>query len=90
MAKIIFSNGDTKELTPTNGKYFSLKELKDVVGGWIEVIRLQNEYMVLNEEGKLCGLPLNITATNIVKNNSNYFNDYIVGNVIICGLDELN
>ncbi len=43
----------------------------------------------LYEEGKLCGLPLNITATNIVKNNSNHFNDYIVGNVIICGLDEL-
>lgn len=49
MAKIIFSNGKTKELTPTNGKSFTLKELKDVVGGWIEVIRLQNEYMVLNQ-----------------------------------------
>lgn len=40
-----------------------LGKLQVIVGGFIEVIRLGSVDMVVNEEGRLRGLPLNLTAS---------------------------
>ena len=89
MAMIIKTDGQVISVQPKNGKNFSLKELKEIVGGFIEIIRMNDKYMVVNEEGKLERLPYNSTATGFYWANVGG-NDYIVGDVLVCGIDEIN
>jgi hypothetical protein len=42
---------------------FSLEELQEQVGGYIELVRMDHTLMVVNEEGMLLGLPLNHRAS---------------------------
>lgn len=64
MASIIRSKGVVEDITPKNGKKFSLKEAQTVVGGLVQLVRLANDCILLvNEEGKLLGLPYNEVAT---------------------------
>ena len=71
-----------KEVFPKNGKDFSLEELKQYIGGgYIEIVRCKGgQIMVIDEEGKLKGLPINPVATMIYGNP----NDIIVGDVLLC------
>ena len=42
----------------------TLKEAQEFVGGYVEGISFPNgDYLIINEEGKLIGLPLNPEAT---------------------------
>ena len=69
---------------PKNGTDFQWEELKDIVGGYIEILQLCDGWiMVLNEDGKPMGLPINNKATYIFRNNY-ATSDFIVGNVLIC------
>ncbi len=81
-AKVLKTNGDEVVVTPVNGKDFSLKELQGFVGGYIEIIHVGNQIMVLNEEGKLQGLAYNDKATKIMVDN--HYHDYAVGDVLVC------
>ena len=71
------------EVFPANKKDFVLKELQEFVNGYIEIITFDDFIMVINEEGKLQNLPLNIVATKLYQS---YYDetDYIVGNCLIC------
>lgn len=88
MAYIYKSNGEIIETSPKNGKDFSLKELKEIVGGHIEVVNLGDGYMVVNEEGKLIGLPFNLNAT-IVYQISTKIGEHIVGDVLVCPKNQI-
>ena len=82
------SDGMVKTVKPFNGTDYSLKELKEFVGGYIEIIKLgNNRLMVINEEGKLYNLPLNIKATGIIQLHGR--NDVIVGNALVCSIDKI-
>ena len=68
----------------------SLKEAQEFVGGYVEGITFPNgDYLIINEEGKLIGLPLNPEATALWKatfDNDNYItgrNDFVVGPAIL-------
>ena len=54
----------------------SLKEAQEFVGGYVEGITFPNgDYLIINEEGKLIGLPLNPEATALWRatfDNDNY------------------
>ncbi len=81
-AKIIKADGTVEIVTPKNGSIFSLEELQAVVEGYIEIIRVDaTTLMILNEEGKLHGLPFNVKATDLVRNI--LVGDFIVGNVLV-------
>ena len=83
MAKIIFTNGTEKKVMPKNGTDFSLEELQGFVKGYIEIVYLPNDkFLVVNEEGKLMGLPINDYATEIA-------NQLIVGDVLLCDSDQI-
>lgn len=70
---------------PKNGTDFSLEELQEFVGGYIETITLLDDLiMVVNEEGKLLGLPFNKAATEILWYHTNNTDDYIAGSALIC------
>jgi Domain of unknown function (DUF3846) len=67
-----------------------LRKMQDVVGGYIEAVRMSDTYygsiMWLNEEGKLKGLEPNVIATMMVSDI--IAPDYIVGNVLITGDED--
>lgn len=80
------------EQVKPKGETFSLEELQKFVGGYIEIIHVANGElcMVVNEEGKILGLPINHIATRLhICLNTRPFFDVIVGNVLICGSNEI-
>ena len=82
-AKLIKSNGNVSEVEPKNGINFSLEELQQFVGGYIEIVPIKNgRFMVVNEEGKLSNLPFNLLAS--AEYNEIVRGDSIVGDALIC------
>ena len=74
----------------------SLKEAQDFVGGMVECITFPNgDLLIINEEGKLKGLPLNPEATLLWKitfDNDNYITgrkDVVVGPAILIKANAL-
>jgi len=68
-----------------------LKEIQRAVGGYIEAIEAGNIGSgFVNEEGKLKGLRDNIIATAVWHraNKLTKFNDYLVGDVLFCGIPD--
>ena len=75
---------------PKNGTDFSLEELRGFVGGHIEIVPLtKNRLMIVDEEGKLKGLPLNLVATEIYNKESFCSTDTICGNALVCKRSEV-
>ena len=74
-----------------------LKAAQDFVGGYVEGITFPNgDYLIINEEGKLMGLPLNEKASKLWKDtfdNENYItgrDDFVVGPAILIKKQALN
>ena len=68
----------------------SLEQAQEFVGGYVEGITFPNgDYLIINEEGKLIGLPLNPEATALWRatfDNDNYITgrkDFVVGPAIL-------
>lgn len=77
MGKFIKATGEVIEVTPANGKDFSMEELQGFVGGYFEFVRVIGGLtMACNEEGVLRNLPRNGWASNIARRP-------IVGDVVI-------
>jgi hypothetical protein len=82
----ITADGTVTPVTPENGKSFNLKELQDHVGGYIETFPMPKHksrdikrIMIMNEEGRLHGLPKNVVASAAFGPEG-----HIVGDVVIC------
>ncbi|MDE5975558.1 MAG: DUF3846 domain-containing protein [Muribaculaceae bacterium] len=84
-AYCISTSGEIKEISPENGKGFELEEAQAYVEGYIEVINLSEEQiMIINEEGKY-DKEYNAIATGIADlHHALLPGDYVCGNVIIC------
>jgi hypothetical protein len=73
-----------------------LKSAQEFVGGYVEGISFPNgDYLIVNEEGKLRGLPVNEEATKLWRDtfdNDNYITgrkDWVAGNAILIKKDAL-
>ena len=73
-----------------------LKAAQEFVGGYVEGITFPNgDYLIINEEGKLKGLPYNPEASALWKatfDNDNYITgrkDFVVGPAILIKKDAL-
>lgn len=89
MDKIIYPDGTVKETSPKNGKFYELKELQEIVNGFIELVPISTtQYAVINEEGKILNLPLNRLAT-LDYSCALWNNDYFAGNVLICDKNHI-
>lgn len=87
MATLLLATGEKREISPRNGKKFSLKELQKHVGGYVELMGFSNGHtLVMDEEGRLKGLPMNREATRIA---ARLGYDYIVGDVLDCRRGEI-
>jgi len=87
-ALVLQADGKARRVKPANGKTFQLHEAQSLVGGFIEVVHLgESTIMVVNEEGKITGLPINVAATEILRaywEARNYHtNDYIAGDAVL-------
>ena len=74
----------------------SLKEAQDFVGGYVECITFPNgDVLIVNEEGKLKGLPLNPEATTLWRSTftkdkySFGYDDFVVGPAILIKANAL-
>ena len=88
-AKIIYTDKEAEDYTPKNGKTFGLTEMQEIIGGYIEPIRLNDGRMIIvDEEGKSKDKAVNIPATNILRRD-HFTTDYIVGTAIVCDADMI-
>ena len=86
-AKIIYVDKEAEDYTPKSGKIFALTEMQEIIGGYIEPIRLNDGRMIIvDEEGKPKNKAVNIPATNILRRD-HFTTDYIVGTAIVCDAD---
>ena len=74
----------------------TLKSAQEFVGGMVQGIEFPNgDYMIMNEEGKLMGLPLNPEATTLWRatfTEDKYlfgYDDFVVGPAILIKKDAL-
>ena len=89
-AKIIYTDKEAEDYTPKNGKTFALTEMQEIVGGYIEPIRLNEGRMIIvDEDGKSKNKAVNIPATNIMRRD-HFTTDYIVGTAIVCDDDMVD
>lgn len=88
-AKIIYTDKEAEDYTPKNGKAFALTEMQEIIGGYVEPIRLNDGRMIIvDEEGKSKNKAVNIPATNILRRD-HFTTDYIVGTAIVCDADMI-
>lgn len=88
-ARIIYTDKEDEDYTPKNGKTFALTEMQEIIGGYVEPIRLNDGRMIIvDEEGKSKGKAVNIPATNILRRDHST-TDYIVGTAIVCDADMI-
>ena len=86
-AKIIYTDKEAEDYTPKNGKTFALTEMQEIIGGYVEPIRLNDGRMIIvDEDGKSKNKAVNIPATNILRRD-HFTTDYIVGTAIVCDAD---
>ena len=89
-AKIIYTDKEAEDYTPKNGKTFALTEMQEIIGGYVEPIRLNDGRMIIvDEDGKSKDKAVNIPATNILRRD-HYTTDYIVGTAIVCDADMVD
>lgn len=89
MAQLLKADGNVENVTPKNGFKFSLDEMQKAVGGYIELVYLPDGILVVNEEGKVHGLPVNMLATDLVQQERGAF-DVIVGDALLCDMSEMD
>ena len=88
-AKIIYTDKEAEDYTPKNGKTFELTEMQEIVGGYVEPIRLNDgRIIIVDEDGKSKDKAVNIPATNILRRD-HFTTDYIVGTAIVCDADMI-
>ena len=91
MATILKTNGTQQKVTPKNGTDFQLDEMQEIVGGYIEIVRVcTGELIICNDNGKLYGLTINDNATLIAHAyKAIATDDFIVGDVLICNKNQV-
>ena len=82
------ASGIMQCVSPANNSDYTLEELKNIVGGNIEIIDLGKRYLVVNEVGKLIRLPYNTMATNwmLVAIGGT---DFVVGDALLCEKEHI-
>lgn len=81
---LIFPNGNIETVLLASTENERLRELQRMVGGYIEVVPLpEDQYMVLNENGKISCLPYNTTATTLGRDAGAIMPDDFVAGVAV-------
>ena len=83
-----FPQARGREISP---KTFSLEELQAIVGGYIELVKLTDDVvMIVDEEGKFKDYPMNYAATALWAKCHPGYSDWIAGDVVVCSTDMID
>lgn len=78
-------------VAPKSGKKYPLEQLQEIVGGYIQVVRLDaSTVLVCDDDGKYKGYEVNGLATMILRDAFKGSMDFIVGNVLVCKTNEID
>lgn len=90
-ASMILPNGEVDSISLPEGEDARLRQLREMVGGYIEVVALPGErHMVINENGKDGPHMINHTATAIAHEAEAIMpSDYIAGVAVILPAEVL-
>jgi hypothetical protein len=84
MSKLYKTDGTIEDFNPANGKEFTLDEMQKAVGGYIELVYLpNNEVLVVDEEGMIKEKLFNKKISEMIMKP-------IVGDVVLCQRSEIN
>lgn len=85
-AYLLHPDGTIEVVIPKNGTDFKVDEIQAFVQGHFQSVPLSRyRWMSVNEEGKLHGLPLNPTATVLMREQSGADpSDYVAGVALVC------
>ena len=86
---LLKTDGSRANLKPRNGRYWKVEELQHLVGGTFDLIKLKTSffslsddyYLVINDNGKLEGLPMNFEPSNLYRRYVE--DDLIVGDALV-------
>ena len=84
--------GNAIDIAPADAE-FTLDELQGLVGGTIQIIPLEQigMMMVMDDEGKLKGLPRNDSATALARScNALLPGDYVAGVAVVIREDQIS
>lgn len=85
MAKLYKTTGEIIEISPENGKKFTLKEAQAYVDGYVELVQLKHrEILICNEEAICFGLPYNRAATQVLAESYGQGCQPLFGDIIHC------
>lgn len=92
MAQLIKTSGALVAQTPKNGKYFTLDELQNMVGGVLQTMWFDDgRIMVINQDAKSLGLPENGTATHLARLMAGLpQSKYIAGDAVVGRPSEIH
>jgi hypothetical protein len=89
VARVIHPNGEVQIKRPANGEKFTLEELQEMVGGYIELVHLPrgngHATAYVNADGKLKGREYNAEASAIYGREPT---DVIVGPMVIVSTES--
>jgi hypothetical protein len=86
---ILYSTDGSQKTINFAGKFARLKDLQELVGGYIELIYLKDSMvLVVNEDGLSNNLPSNANASKIVISQNKGYG--IVGNAFLINSKYLN
>jgi hypothetical protein len=81
MASVLYKTDGRVSYVAPVGAVWSEEELQTLVGGYIQIVSTADDrYMVINDQGKSRGLPLNVFATRLYKHGRQ---DVIVGPAVV-------
>ena len=84
MATIYKTNGEALEVSPKNGKAFSLEEMQEIVGGYIHPIRMKNGCIMIVNDSDDEDLEMNMKASEALE-----WLDLIVNDALVCTINEI-
>lgn len=82
MALHLKADGESELIFGKDRGWISLEQLQEAVGGYVEQRSVGNNFMFMNEEGRLKGLPYNDDASKLAGID-------IVGDAVFCLKNEV-
>ena len=88
MSYLITPRGEIQKAAPKDGVAFTVTELQDMVGGWIDLKEIGEELIVFDVDGMFKDKLYNKTATELIRryhqDDEEPWNGYVAGNAVVC------
>ena len=81
---LITPRGEIQEAVPKRGAAFTVTELQDMVGGYIEVMDVNGGVLVYDSDGAIKEKLYNEKATKLILDSKPEWDDFVAGNAVFC------